>query len=57
MVNESRVVAIDGTVIALDAQSICIHGDTPAAVSIARTLRQTLEARGVELKSFVDMSS
>ncbi len=57
MVNESRVVAIDGTVIALEAQSICIHGDTPAAVSIARTLRQTLEARGVELKSFVDMSS
>jgi len=57
MVNESRVVAIDGTVIALDAQSICIHGDTPAAISIARTLRQTLEARGVELKSFVDMSS
>jgi UPF0271 protein len=57
MVNESRVVAIDGTVIALEAQSICIHGDTPAAVSIACTLRQTLEARGVELKSFVDMSS
>lgn len=57
MVNESRVVAIDGTEIALDAQSICIHGDTPAAVAIARTLRQTLEARGVELKSFVDMSS
>lgn len=56
MVNENRVVAIDGTEIALDAQSICIHGDTPAAVSIARTLRQTLEARGVELKSFVDMS-
>ena len=57
MVNESRVVAIDGTVIALDAQSICIHGDTPAAVPIARTLRPTLEARGVELKSFVDLSS
>ncbi len=57
MVNESRVVAIDGTEIALDAQSICIHGDTPAAVAIARTLRQTLEAHGVDLKSFVDMSS
>lgn len=57
MVNDGRVVAIDGTEIALDAQSICIHGDTPAAVAIARTLRRTLEARGVELKSFVDMSS
>ncbi|WP_283192827.1 5-oxoprolinase subunit PxpA [Rhizobium sp. AN80A] len=57
MVNEQRVVAIDGAEIALDAQSICIHGDTPAAVAIASTLRQTLETRGVELKSFVDMSS
>lgn len=57
MVNDRHVVAIDGSEIALDAQSICIHGDTPAAVVIARTLRETLEARGVELKSFVDMSS
>ncbi len=30
------------------------HGDTPAAVSIARTVRDTLVVGGIELKSFTD---
>ncbi|MER9474935.1 5-oxoprolinase subunit PxpA [Mesorhizobium sp. M0520] len=54
MILEERITAIDGTEIALEAQSICIHGDTPAAVAIARTLRDMLFNRGVELKPFVD---
>lgn len=54
MVNEKRITAIDGSDIALDAQSICIHGDTATAVAIASTLRDTLAARGVTLKSFAD---
>lgn len=54
MVNEKRITATDGTDIALDAQSICIHGDTATAVAIASTLRDTLAARGVTLKSFAD---
>jgi UPF0271 protein len=52
MVIEGRITAIDGTEIALEAQSICIHGDTPAAVAVARTLRDTLVSRGIELKAF-----
>lgn len=57
MVNEGRITAIDGTDIPLEAQSICIHGDTPAAVAIARTLRETLEANGVEPKPFADITA
>ena len=57
MVNERRVTAIDGTDIALDAQSICVHGDNPTAVAIAAALRERLEARGVELKPFIDVTS
>lgn len=53
LVESGQVTAIDGTDIALDAQSICVHGDTPGAVAIARTLRDTLASRGVALKSFV----
>ncbi|MGE3335629.1 MAG: LamB/YcsF family protein [Rhodospirillaceae bacterium] len=53
MVESGRVVAINGEDIALDAQSICVHGDTPAAVAIARALRAAFEARGVALKPFV----
>jgi len=57
MVNEGRVTALDGTDIPLEAQSICIHGDTPAAVAIARALRETLAARGVEMKPFAGATS
>lgn len=53
MINERRITAIDGADIALDAQSICVHGDNPTAVAIAAALRKTLEASGVELRPFV----
>ncbi|AWM29445.1 LamB/YcsF family protein [Sinorhizobium fredii] len=54
MVNDRRITAIDGTDIAIEAHSICIHGDTAAAVAIARTVRDRLAASGVELKPFSD---
>ncbi|MER8855986.1 LamB/YcsF family protein [Mesorhizobium australicum] len=53
MVIEGRATAIDGTDIRLEAQSICVHGDTPAAVNVANTLRDLLLGHGVELKPFV----
>lgn len=53
LVREGRITAIDGSDIELDAQSICVHGDTPAAVSIARLLRVDLSAAGVALTPFV----
>jgi UPF0271 protein len=52
MVREGAVEAVDGTVIALLAQTVCVHGDTPGAVGIARRLRQSLLAAGIELRPF-----
>lgn len=49
---ERKVQTIDGTDIALDASSICVHGDTPAAVEIARAVRAALEEAGITLASF-----
>jgi UPF0271 protein len=46
-----EIVAIDGTVFQCEAQSLCIHGDTPEAVEIARTLRQRLDAAGIAVRS------
>lgn len=37
-------------------RTICIHGDNPAAVAFAKTIRENLLSRGVNLKSFVDSS-
>jgi 5-oxoprolinase (ATP-hydrolysing) subunit A len=44
---KGRVRAISGKEIALQADTICLHGDTPGAGRIARAVRQRLEAAGV----------
>lgn len=44
--------AIDGSVIKIDAQSICVHGDSPGAVDIAREIRRRFEADGIAIRSF-----
>lgn len=44
--------AIDGSTIRVRADSLCVHGDSPGAVAIARTVRRGLEAEGVELAAF-----
>lgn len=46
------VVARGGTEIAANAQTICIHGDTPGAPAIAAAVAQTLQKAGVELRPF-----
>lgn len=55
LVKDESITAIDGTEIALEAQSICVHGDTPAAISIARSVRHALVSNGFELKSFTNV--
>ena len=47
----SEIVAIDGTVIQTEAQSLCIHGDTPEAVEMARRVRAALEAEGIVVRA------
>ncbi|RRO16725.1 LamB/YcsF family protein [Saccharopolyspora rhizosphaerae] len=44
--------AIDGSEIQVHADSICLHGDSPDAVAIARTVRNRLTEAGVELRAF-----
>ena len=46
-----EIVAADGTVLKVAARSLCIHGDTPDAVTIARRVRSELVAAGVEIRS------
>lgn len=52
MALEGVVEAVDGTTIRIDARSICVHGDTPGAVEIARSVREALEKADVPLVSF-----
>ena len=52
LVTEHRVTAIDGSELEVRPDSVCVHGDTPGAVGIARRIREALLAAGVELRPF-----
>jgi 5-oxoprolinase (ATP-hydrolysing) subunit A len=54
MAVKGEVVTDDGSVVLVATESICVHGDTPGAVEIARSVRTALEGAGVELASFAD---
>ncbi|XAS68836.1 5-oxoprolinase subunit PxpA [Micrococcaceae bacterium Sec5.7] len=49
---KGEVAAVDGTVVQVRPDSLCIHGDTPGAVGMAVAVRAGLEEAGVELESF-----
>jgi UPF0271 protein len=51
LVEDGTVTAHDGTAVPVRAQSICVHGDAPGAVSIARGVRAALDAAGVTVAS------
>jgi UPF0271 protein len=48
----AAIAADDGTELVLGADSLCVHGDTPGAVELARELRALLTAREVEVAPF-----
>lgn len=52
LATRSEVLAVDGSVVPVQADSLCIHGDTPGAVNMAAAVRAGLEEAGVEIEAF-----
>jgi 5-oxoprolinase (ATP-hydrolysing) subunit A len=52
MIVDGTVTAIDGSTVALRAESLCVHGDTPGAVEMATAVRRALQDAGVEVRAF-----
>ncbi|MEZ5111630.1 MAG: 5-oxoprolinase subunit PxpA [Microbacteriaceae bacterium] len=50
LVRHGELVAVDGTRIRVDAASLCVHGDTPAAVRMAAAVREALEGEGIAVR-------
>lgn len=48
---DEHVTAIDGSTVALRADTLCVHGDTPGAVAIAAAVRRGLAAAGIEVRA------
>lgn len=55
LVVEHRVTAITGEDLELQADTICLHGDTPGAVSLAASMRQAFDRAGVETVPMADL--
>lgn len=51
MVCERRIATLDGGMLELAPQTLCIHGDSPAAAQLATAVRQALTAAGVTVAS------
>ena len=52
MVTDGTVTSTDGSLIAVRAESVCVHGDSPGAVQIAQMVRDRLVRRGIRLEAF-----
>lgn len=54
LVQTGEVESVTGRSVPVQADSICVHGDSPGAVAMARRIRARLEQAGVTLRPFVD---
>ena len=54
MAVDREVRAVDGSIVEVRAQSLCVHGDTPGAVDIARAVRAALDIAGLDVRRFTD---
>ncbi len=52
MVKDHSVISITGKEVPIQAQTICVHGDTPGAVDMVKALRGALEKEGIRLNPF-----
>jgi 5-oxoprolinase (ATP-hydrolysing) subunit A len=53
MVFEGAIIAASGKRLRTEIDSICVHGDTPNAVAMARAVRTKLEEAGITIAPFV----
>ena len=52
MVTEGTVRALDGRLLHVEVDSLCVHGDTPDSVEVATAVRRALAGAGVEIGAF-----
>lgn len=53
LARDRAVTARSGARVDVDARSLCLHGDTPGAVDLARRVRERLESSGIRVEAFV----
>jgi UPF0271 protein len=55
MIGENAIISQSGKKVPTRIDSVCVHGDTPGAVAMARRLRERLETSGIKLAPMVEV--
>ena len=55
MIRSGRLRSLSGREVACQVQSVCVHGDDPGAVALARALRDALVADGIAVAPLTAM--
>lgn len=50
LARDRRVTDVDGRLVAVSADTVCLHGDTPGAAALARAIRERLDREGIEVR-------
>ena len=53
LVTEGLITPVDGPDVPVAAESICVHGDSPGAVSMASSVRKALQNNDIAVRAFV----
>jgi UPF0271 protein len=54
MVREGAIISNSGKRIPVTIDTVCVHGDNPAAVAMAGLVRERLEAAGIEVRPMAE---
>src|SRR5512137_1603836 len=49
MAKEGKIITTDGSVLVMQIDTICVHGDNPSAVELVRQIRAAIEAEGIQV--------
>jgi len=52
MATDSAIRTTDGSILKIDADSICVHGDSPGAVAMAGAVKAALTGAGISIRAF-----
>ena len=52
MVEDGAVTSVSGKRVSVPIDTICVHGDNPAAVAMARRIRERLTEAGITIRPF-----
>ena len=53
LAGDRQVRTVDGSLLTVTAESICLHGDTPGAIALVGAVRSALQDAGIRIRSFV----